>query len=311
MTEDLVRQSVELPGGELCLLQPEEWADLPDDGAVEWAPLAPYWSVLWRSGVALARELDPAQVAGLRVVELGCGLGVPSLAAARAGAEVLATDASAEALALLGRNARENEFEPDGRRGLAPAGRPGAARSVRPRACGGRALRAPGCGPAPRPASAPEPAGVDRRPGPTGGGGVPRERARSVGGHHPASWRCPNPPPARTRGRLGALTATRALERIDDCASGSASIRAARGTSSTRWSRSGCSIATTARTRTRGDRGLPGPREALVCRRSARDGERAAVRVLGLTHRGAANRRAAERGRGRRRRRAWRSSRRR
>ena len=67
--------------------------------------------MLWRSGVALARELDPAQVAGLRVVELGCGLGVPSLAAARAGAEVLATDASAEALALLGRNARENEFE--------------------------------------------------------------------------------------------------------------------------------------------------------------------------------------------------------
>ncbi len=111
MTEDLVRQSVELPGGALSLLQPEEWADLPDDGAVEWAPLAPYWSVLWRSGVALARELDPARVAGLRVVELGCGLGVPSLAAARAGAEVLATDASAEALALLGRNARENEFE--------------------------------------------------------------------------------------------------------------------------------------------------------------------------------------------------------
>ena len=48
---------------------------------------------------------------GLRVVELGCGLGVPSLAAARAGAEVLATDACEEALALLRRNARENGFE--------------------------------------------------------------------------------------------------------------------------------------------------------------------------------------------------------
>ncbi len=111
MTEDLVRQSIELPGGELGVLQPEEWAGLPDDAAVEWAPLAPYWSVLWRSGVALARELDPARVAGLRVVELGCGLGVPSLAAARAGAEVLATDACEEALALLRRNARENGFE--------------------------------------------------------------------------------------------------------------------------------------------------------------------------------------------------------
>jgi predicted nicotinamide N-methyase len=68
----------------------------------------PYWSVLWRSGVALGRELADARLQGLRVVELGCGLGVPSLVAARGGAEVLATDESAEALELLRRNAREN-----------------------------------------------------------------------------------------------------------------------------------------------------------------------------------------------------------
>ncbi len=58
--------------------------------------------------MALARELADARVAGLRVVELGCGLGVPSLVAARAGAEVLATDESEEALELLERNAGEN-----------------------------------------------------------------------------------------------------------------------------------------------------------------------------------------------------------
>jgi predicted nicotinamide N-methyase len=103
-----VTQSVELPSGELHVLQPEYAADLPDAGAVEWAPIAPYWSVLWRSGVALARELDGRQLRGLRVVELGCGLAVPSLAAARAGATVLATDACAEALALVGRNAQAN-----------------------------------------------------------------------------------------------------------------------------------------------------------------------------------------------------------
>jgi predicted nicotinamide N-methyase len=40
------------------LLQPKESAELPDAGAVERAPIAPYWSVLWRSGMALARELD-------------------------------------------------------------------------------------------------------------------------------------------------------------------------------------------------------------------------------------------------------------
>ena len=76
---------------------------------VEWAPVAPYWSVLWRSGVALARELDGVALRGLRVVELGCGLAVPSFAAARAGAAVLATDACADALTLLERNARVND----------------------------------------------------------------------------------------------------------------------------------------------------------------------------------------------------------
>jgi predicted nicotinamide N-methyase len=108
VAEGLVSQSVELPGGELRILQPEEAADLPDDGPVEWAPVAPYWAVLWRSGVALARELEGEPLGDRRVVELGCGLAVPSIAAARAGASVLATDVSPEALALAKRNARGN-----------------------------------------------------------------------------------------------------------------------------------------------------------------------------------------------------------
>jgi predicted nicotinamide N-methyase len=97
--------------GELEVLQPQDAAELPDEGPVEWAPLVPYWSVLWRSGVALARAVARAPVDGLRVVELGCGLGAPSLAAARAGASVLATDVSAEALELLERNAAQNGVE--------------------------------------------------------------------------------------------------------------------------------------------------------------------------------------------------------
>ena len=107
----LARQRVALPGGDLRLLQPAEAAELADDRPVEWAPVAPYWAVLWRSGVALARELAAVPLAGLRVVELGCGLGVPSLAAARAGARVLATDHEPEALEMLERNARENGLE--------------------------------------------------------------------------------------------------------------------------------------------------------------------------------------------------------
>jgi predicted nicotinamide N-methyase len=103
-----VTHSIELPRGELRVLQPEESAELPDDGPVEWAPLAPYWSVLWRSGVELARELDAAELRGLRIVELGCGLALPSIAAARAGADVLATDYDSEALELVAENARTN-----------------------------------------------------------------------------------------------------------------------------------------------------------------------------------------------------------
>ena len=90
------------------MLQPREAAELPDVDGVEWAPVAPYWAVLWRSGIALARELDGLTLGGLSVVELGCGLGAPSIAAARAGATVLATDACAEPLTLVARNARAN-----------------------------------------------------------------------------------------------------------------------------------------------------------------------------------------------------------
>src|SRR5919106_1769576 len=109
MDDELIAHWIELPGGEVRLQQPLESAELPDIGEVEWAPIVPYRSVLWRSGVALARELDPEWLGGKRVLELGCGLGVPSIAAARWGAEVLATDADPDALALLERNAEAND----------------------------------------------------------------------------------------------------------------------------------------------------------------------------------------------------------
>jgi predicted nicotinamide N-methyase len=108
VTMELVSQSIDLPRGPLRLLQPRESAELPDVGGIEWAPIAPYWSVLWRSGVALARELDGVELRGRRAVELGCGLAVPTIAAARGGASVLATDAYGEALMLAARNARLN-----------------------------------------------------------------------------------------------------------------------------------------------------------------------------------------------------------
>jgi predicted nicotinamide N-methyase len=67
----------------------------------------PYWAELWPSGVALAAKIarDPGIVQGRRVLELGCGLGVTAIAAMRAGADLLVTDYSLEALALCTLNA--------------------------------------------------------------------------------------------------------------------------------------------------------------------------------------------------------------
>ena len=56
--------------------------------------MIPYYAELWQSGIALAKYLArPGQgLAGLSACELGCGLGLPSLVAARRGATVTATD---------------------------------------------------------------------------------------------------------------------------------------------------------------------------------------------------------------------------
>jgi predicted nicotinamide N-methyase len=111
LPEEFVTHTIELPTGELRVLQPAEAAEIPDDHQVEWAPLAPYWSVLWRSGVALARELAGQDLRGLRVVELGCGLAIPSIAVARGGAEAIATDGDIDALSLVRRNAEANDVQ--------------------------------------------------------------------------------------------------------------------------------------------------------------------------------------------------------
>ena len=48
------------------------------------------------------------ELGGRTVLELGCGLGLPALAAALRGAEVLATDWAEEAIELLQQNAERN-----------------------------------------------------------------------------------------------------------------------------------------------------------------------------------------------------------
>src|SRR3954453_16478875 len=109
---DMVEETVMLPGGgELSVLRPRDSESLLDEHAFESDEFLPYWAELWPSGVALAREIAPRALRGAPVVELGCGLGLPSLAAAQAGGRVLATDWAAPALDLLRENATRNELD--------------------------------------------------------------------------------------------------------------------------------------------------------------------------------------------------------
>jgi predicted nicotinamide N-methyase len=91
---------------ELTLLRPDSPDALIDEQAFAQDEFLPYWAELWPAATALAAALP--DVAGLRVVELGCGLGVPSLIAAARGARVTATDWAADAIELLRRNADRN-----------------------------------------------------------------------------------------------------------------------------------------------------------------------------------------------------------
>ncbi len=101
---DLVERPVAVAGRTLAMLVPRDAEALLDEDAFEHEEYLPYWAELWPSTLALAEAVGAARPAG-RVLELGSGLGVPSLVAALAGADTLATDWSPEAVALLPRNA--------------------------------------------------------------------------------------------------------------------------------------------------------------------------------------------------------------
>ncbi|MDX6702919.1 MAG: hypothetical protein QOF26_3145 [Baekduia sp.] len=106
--DDVVEEVVMVGGRDLAVLRPRDVESLVDEEAFEEDEFLPYWAQLWPSGVALAQTVGVRALRGARVLELGCGLGLPSIAAALAGARVLATDWSPAALDLLERNAERN-----------------------------------------------------------------------------------------------------------------------------------------------------------------------------------------------------------
>jgi predicted nicotinamide N-methyase len=105
----LVPERVRVGEVELDLLRPASPEALIDEEAFADDEFLPYWAELWPAATALAAALP--DVEGLSVIELGAGLGLPSLVAAACGARVTATDWSQDAVELLRENAARNGLE--------------------------------------------------------------------------------------------------------------------------------------------------------------------------------------------------------
>lgn len=70
--------------------------------------LCPMFGVTWPAARGLCRRLSTTSLRNRSVLELGCGLALPSLIAARMGARVIATDQHPDTEAFLQRNMRNN-----------------------------------------------------------------------------------------------------------------------------------------------------------------------------------------------------------
>ena len=95
--------------GDAYYVCPADWEQLRHEEGGAGRPV-PYWARPWPSGQALAAHLRDHPPAG-RVLELGCGLALPSVVAARAGARVLATDGHTDAVAFAAHVLAINEVE--------------------------------------------------------------------------------------------------------------------------------------------------------------------------------------------------------
>jgi predicted nicotinamide N-methyase len=108
----LVEETIPLRDGRpVRLLRPRDSEELLEEEAFEHEELLPYWAELWPSSVALARAIANRSLRNARTLELGCGLGLVSIAAAIAGGRVLATDWSAESIRFTRSNAQINDVE--------------------------------------------------------------------------------------------------------------------------------------------------------------------------------------------------------
>jgi predicted nicotinamide N-methyase len=111
-----VREKVLIEGREFTIDRPGDSDRLLDHPYVTSAfaedEYMPYWADLWPAARMLAKVvLREPWTPGVEALEIGCGLGLPGIAALVAGLRVIFSDYDATALRFAGDNARANGFE--------------------------------------------------------------------------------------------------------------------------------------------------------------------------------------------------------
>ena len=102
----IARVEAVVSGRPLTLEKPRNADDLISEAEYARDERLPYWADLWPAAVVLAEHLGTVPAApGARALELGCGLGLVTIAAMQAGYAVTATDYYEDALLFTARNA--------------------------------------------------------------------------------------------------------------------------------------------------------------------------------------------------------------
>ena len=105
-----VLRRIDLPGGAIDVWRPPDMEALIDLAEFDRDERIPYWADVWESAIVLAEDLALLDGRGLALLELGCGLGLPSLVAARQGFRVVASDYELPALEGVAYNAAKNRL---------------------------------------------------------------------------------------------------------------------------------------------------------------------------------------------------------
>lgn len=103
-----VNDEVRVGDRDINILRPRSAEDLISENDFDRDERLPYWAELWPSSTILANFILAATLPKSRVVELGAGVGLVSIAAALAGHDVTATDYYDDACAFTRANSFRN-----------------------------------------------------------------------------------------------------------------------------------------------------------------------------------------------------------